>query len=180
MNRILSLVAFVVLLVSCNPGQEWKKRTIDNKEKAIMEVAKKGKIDSTGLKDLLVAYDDYVAAYPNDTNSANYLFKEADFYRYMRQPVKSVHIYARIFNDYPQYIKRPYALFLQGFIYENEIRNLDSARVKYEQFLSTYPNHPIAKDVRITMSNMGKTPEQLIKEFEAREQADSLSKASVK
>ena len=138
-----------------------------------MEAAKKGKMDTAGLKDLLIAYDDYVKAWPADTNSANYLFKEADFYRYMRQPKRSVEIYAGIYNDYPQFFKRPYALFLQGFIYENEIHNLDSAKAKYEMFLQVYPNHAIAKDVRMTLASLGKTPEQVIAEFEAHQKADS-------
>src|SRR5580698_2158732 len=133
---VIGFLAALILLASCNPNQAWQRRNIDNKEKAIMEAAKKGKMDTAGLKDLLFAYDDYVKAWPADTNSANYLFKEADFYRYMRQPVKSIKIYAGIYNDYPNFFKRPYALFLQGFIYENEIHNLDSARVKYELFLS--------------------------------------------
>jgi len=180
MNRILGVLTVIIFLSSCNPGQAWKRRSIDNKEKSIMEAAKKGKIDTTGLKDLLVAYDAYVTAFPKDTNSANYLFKEADFYRYMHQPAKSVQIYAGIYNNYPLFFKRPYSLFLQGFIYENEIHNLDSARAKYELFLSIYPHHTIAKDVRITLATLGKTPEQLISEFEARQQTDSLSKLSAK
>ena len=180
MFRIITAFTFVALLASCNPGQAWQKQTIDNREKSIMDAAKKGRIDSAGLKDLLVAYDAFVSAYPQDSASANYLFKEADFYRYMHKPVKSIEIYSRIFNDYPQYYKRPYALFLQGFIFENEIHNLDSARVKYQMFLSTYPNHPIAKDVRITISNMGKTPEQLVQEFEQRQHADTLSQSNTK
>ena len=127
-----------------------------------------------------MAYDAYVSAYPADTNSANILFKEADFYRYMRKPLKSIEIYADIYNNYPQYFKRPYSLFLQGFIYENELHNIDSAKAKYQLFLTNYPNHPIAKDVRITLATIGKTPEQIIAEFEARQQADSLAKANAK
>ena len=145
-----------------------------------MDAAKKGKIDTTGLNELLVAYDAYVSAYPTDTNSANYLFKEADFYRYMRKPQNSIVIYNNIYNNYPQYIKRPYALFLQGFIYENEIHNLDSAKAKYEMFLSVYPNHRIAKDVRITLASLGKSPEQIMAEFEARQNADSAMQSKAK
>ena len=81
--KSLGVFAVVILLASCNPGQAWKKHTIDNKEKSIMDAAKKGRIDTTGVKDLLAAYDAYVAAYPTESSDANYLFKEADFYRYM-------------------------------------------------------------------------------------------------
>jgi hypothetical protein len=116
--RIAGFLAVIALLASCNAGQAWQKRTIANKENTIMEEAKKGKIDTSGVKSLLVAYDAFVKQYPLDTNSANYLFKEADFYRYLHQPKKSVEIYAGIYNNYPQYFKRPYALFMQGFFYE--------------------------------------------------------------
>ena len=176
--KIVGALAVIVLLASCNPNQKWKKHVIDNKEKSIMEAAKKGKIDTVGVRDLLAAYDAYVAAYPTDSSDAGYLFKEADFYRYMHKPVKSIGIYQKIYSDFPGFAKRPYCLFLQGFIYENEVHNYDSARVKYQLFLNDYPTHPIAKDVRITMANMGKTPEQLIQEFEARQHADSLSQSS--
>jgi tetratricopeptide (TPR) repeat protein len=173
MRRVIGVLAAIVLLTACSPKQAWKKKAIDDKEKSIMDEAKRGKIDTTGLKELLVAYDAYVSAYPNDTISANYLFKEADFYRYMRKPQKSIEIYSNIYNSYPKYFKRPYSLFLQGFIYENEMHNLDSARAKYEMFLQVFPNHPIAKDVKITLASLGKTPEQVIAEFEARQKADS-------
>jgi TolA-binding protein len=173
MKRIIGVLAAIVLLASCNSKQGWKKKAIDDKEKSVMEAAKRGKIDTSGLKDLLVAYDAYVAAYPDDTNSANYLFKEADFYRYMRKPKKSIEIYTNIYNTYPNYFKRPYSLFLQGFIYENEIHNLDSAKAKYEMFLQVYPNHPIAKDVRMTLNSLGKSPEEVIAEFEAHQKSDS-------
>ncbi len=173
MNRIFSVLAIIALLTSCNSKQEWKKKAIDDKENALAEAAKKGKIDTAGVKDLLVAYDSYVAAFPNDSNSVRYLFREADFYRYMHKPQKSIAIYTNIYNAYPTCFRRPYALFLQGFIYENEIHNLDSAKAKYEMFLQIYPNHPIAKDVKTTLESLGKTPEQIIAEFEARQTADS-------
>jgi len=178
MKRIFSVLAAIVLLTACNPKQAWKKKAIDDQEKSVMDAAKRGKIDTMGLNNLLVAYDAYVAAYPNDTLSANYLFKEADFYRYMRQPQKSIKIYNTIYNNYPAFIKRPYSLFLQGFIYENEIRNLDSAKAKYLMFLQVYPNHPIAEDVKLTLESLGKSPEQVIAEFEARQKADSTTAAA--
>ena len=43
--KIVGALAVIVLLASCNPNQKWKKHVIDNKEKSIMEAAKKGKID---------------------------------------------------------------------------------------------------------------------------------------
>lgn len=179
MKKIFGLLAAVALLASCTPKRAWQKKAIDDREKTVMDAARHGKIDTAGLKQLLVAYDAFVTAFPDDTNSANYLFKEADFYRYMHNPQKSIVIYSNIYNNYPHYFKRPYSLFLQGFIYENEIHNLDSARAKYESFLSAYPTHPIAKDVRLTLASLGKTPEQIIAEFEARQKNDSAMQGNM-
>lgn len=177
MKSVLFSISVLVLLAACSPGKSWEKQAIDNKEKALMDQAKKGKVDTAGVNDLLKAYIKFVDAYPTDTNGANYLFKAADFYRYMHKPLRSIELYARIYNSYPAFEKRPYSLFLQGFIYENEMGNVDSARAKYQDFLDVYPNHAIARDVQITLNNLGKTPEQLVQEFENRAHADSLNQA---
>ena len=160
------------MLAACNKS-ETQRKNIDSKEKALMEQTKKGKVDTTGVNELLKSYISYADAFPTDTTGANYLFKAADFYRYMRKPLRSIELYAKIYNNYPTFQKRPYALFLQGFIFENEVGNLDSARAKYQQFLAVYPDHAISHDVKITLNNLGKKPDELVQEFEAKAKADS-------
>jgi isocitrate lyase len=66
-------------------------------------------------------------------------------------------------------------LFLQGFISENGLKDTAAARKFYENFLKQYPNHKLASDVKISLNNMGKTPDELIREFEKKNSADSLS-----
>ncbi len=138
-----------------------------------MEQAKAGKVDTASVDDLLNEYQNYTTKYPDDTIGAAYLFKAADFYRYMHKPLKSIGIYEQIYEQYPTVAKRPYALFLQGFIFENEVGNTTVAKSVYEKFIAEYPNHPIAKDVQVTLNNLGKTPEQLIQEFEEKAKQDS-------
>ncbi len=178
MNKVLVVFAVALLLVSCNPKQEWQKRSIENAEKALMEQAKKGQVDTAGVNALLKNYETFADNYPADTNGAAYLFKAADFYRYMHKPLRSIELYAKVYERYPSAAKRPYALFLQGFIYENEVGNPVAAKNLYEKFLAVYPTHPIAKDVRTTVNNLGKTPEQLIQEFQERAAQDSLAQVA--
>ena len=163
-------MALMILFGACNPKQSWKRNAIDTAEKKLMEDAKAGKVDTAAVSALLAEYEAYSASYPDDTLGAGYLFKAADFYRYMRQPLKSIAVYERIYERYPSIAKHPYALFLQGFIYENEVGNPHAAKVLYEKFLEKYPTHVMAKDVRTTLDNLGKTPEQLVAEFQARMQ----------
>lgn len=174
MNRLFVALVITLSLASCNPKQEWQKRAIENAEKGLMDSAKKGKVDTAAVNALLKDYEAYADNYPNDTTGANYLFKAADFYRYMHKPLRSIELYSKVYDKYPTAAKRPYALFLQGFIYENEVGNPHAAKNLYEKFLEVYPTHPISKDVRTTLNSLGKTPEQLIQEFQEKAKQDSL------
>lgn len=180
MRTWMILITALVYVASCQPGQSWRKEQIDKKETALMESAKSGKADTAAVNSLLTAYESYATDFPKDTLAADYLFKSADFYRYMHRPAKSVALYKKIYDGYPSLAKRPYALFLEGFIYENEMGVLDSAQMKYEKFLKDYPNHPIADDIQATLNNLGKTPEQMIAEFQARQKEDSLATTNAK
>jgi inosine/xanthosine triphosphate pyrophosphatase family protein len=42
----------------------------------------------------------------------------------------------------------------------------------YELFLQKYPDNDFADDARISIENLGKTPEELIKQFEEQQQAN--------
>ena len=157
MKRVFVAVALMILFGACNPKQTWKRNSIESGEKKLMEAAKAGKVDSAAVNALLSDYESYSETYPNDTLGAAYLFKAADFYRYQHKPLKSIELYAKIYERYPSIGKRPYALFLQGFIFENEVNNPSAAKIFYEKFLTAYPTHAIANDVKTTLSNLGKT-----------------------
>jgi TolA-binding protein len=178
MKRVLFCVFVLALFGACNPKQSRQRNVIASEEKTLMEQAKTGKIDSAALNTLLKDYEDFAAKYPEDTIGATYLFKAADFYRYLRKPLRSIDLYDKIYKNYPTSDKKPYALFLQGFTYENDAANTHAAKALYEQFLKEYPNHVLAKDVRVTLTNLGKSPEQLIAEFQEKARQDSLAKAA--
>jgi hypothetical protein len=58
------------------------------------------------------------------------------------------------------------------------VGNPQAAKNLYEKFLQVYPAHPIAKDVQTTLNNLGKTPEQLIQEFQEKAKQDSLAQSA--
>ena len=94
--------------------------------------------------------------------------------------MESMAFYRRLYDQYPGYSKAPVALFLQGFIHENQLGQLDSASYYYTTFLERFPDHPIASDVRLSLENLGKSPEELIKMFQEQQmqQADSSAIAA--
>ncbi len=124
--------------------------------------------DAKKAQKLVDMYIDYANINPDDTSSPDYLFKAADISMNFRAPVKSVALFNRIINEYPGYKNVPTAMFLKGFVYEDQLQDFTNARKSYMEFLDNYPNSDFADDARVSLKNLGKTPEELIKEFENR------------
>jgi len=178
MKKLIFPILALVILASCGNKKKFSDQ-IDADQKVLVEQAKMGNVDSLKVMKLLADYEKFAAKYPDDTTSANYLFNAADIYGgYLHQPKHSIEIYGKIYTDFPKYDKRPFTLFMQGFIYENELRDIEGAKAKYQQFLKEYPEHPIAKDVQMTLDNLGKTPEQMLQEFTERQMQDSMAAAA--
>jgi len=85
---------------------------------------------------------------------------------------QSLELFNRIIYQYPAYERVPESLFLMGFIYENNLQNFGKAKEIYERFIQRYPDHEFADDAAISIQNLGKTPEELVREFEQKNQVD--------
>lgn len=154
-------------LGSCYPDKTWYRRQISHQENELLAAARSGKLDSTSVYQLLSRYELYANQYPHDPGTINMLYKAADFYRALNMPLRSVAIYEDLCGRFPQHPDRPKWLFLQGFIYESEIKNLHAARIKYEVFLKEFPDHPLAKDVHLSLRWLGKSPEEIVATFKS-------------
>lgn len=135
-------------------------------------------LDEEGLakaSELEAAYLEYADQNKDSADAPEYLFKAADLAMSLDKPQESLDLYNRILFQYPDYAKAPECLFLVGFIYENYLQNYGKAKEIYESFLERYPDHEFADDAAISIKNLGKSPEELIKEFEEmnKEEMDS-------
>lgn len=160
------LLAFftVLLLASCKSEKD---RMIDaiNKSEQELRADSLAIINDEKARTLIQQYAEFANTYRDDTLSAEYLFKAGevstgigDFFQaiqYYRQCAEKVY-----------YSKRPVAYFLMGFIYENHLNDTGNAKRLYEEFLQKFPGHPLEKDVQFSLKHLGKSPEDLIKEFE--------------
>lgn len=78
--------------------------------------------------------------------------------------LKSVEVYKKIVNNYPTSEEAENSLFMAGFILANDLFDLEAAKETYEQYLSKYPNGQLADDATIELQNLGKTPEEILKD----------------
>ncbi|OWY19073.1 hypothetical protein C7N43_30885 [Sphingobacteriales bacterium UPWRP_1] len=165
---ILPLLVLVVTFAACNSADSAKKnmqKNIVSAESAFVKDGNVATFDPKVAQTALESYEAYAAAYPDDTLSAQYLFKAGEMYRSLRQFDKAIATYERILKDYNSYSKAPHSLFLMGFTYENDLKDQEKAKQKYEEFMKLYPNHELADDVQFSLANLGKSPDEIIKAF---------------
>ncbi|MCF8235501.1 MAG: tetratricopeptide repeat protein [Bacteroidales bacterium] len=129
-----------------------------------------GSIDKTRAKQLLNTYVTYYYLFPEDSLTPEYLFRAADMSMNLFSAGKSISLFNKVLENYPDYRKAPQCLFLKAFVYENNLNDLDNAKKYYAEFIEKYPNDDFADDAQMSLKNLGKTPEELIREFEAANQ----------
>lgn len=193
MKKVVYVLAFVLSLgvIACggpkaDEGQEGKteyvalnKMNIESLEK---EIANRERIlnedlsgiDSKKASELMEAYFTYAVRFPNRANSADRMFKAAELAMSLNHTIQAIKYFEKVYIEYPDYEKRPYALFLKAFVLENQAMNYEEAKTVYEDFIRMYPGHEMADDAKASILNMGKTPEEIIEEFERQ---DSIRKA---
>jgi outer membrane protein assembly factor BamD (BamD/ComL family) len=155
----------VAIFTACSSKQENLKTEIKTLEDVLFADANK-MIDKAKARELIDKYVQYGDEFPESQEAPQMLFKAGDMSMNLNMPKKAIEIFDRIMNNYSDYEKNPQCLFLKGYIFENSMGDLNSAKRIYEEFLQKYPDDEFADDAEVSIKNLGKSPEELIKEFE--------------
>lgn len=168
-------VLFLSLLFSCKPESDRLADKIKETEKQLINDSTKT-LNRELAEEQLKTYAAFTEKFPEDSRSEEFLYKAAELANSMGKTPVALDYYHSFCEKYPQSKKAPYALFLQAFIYENQLKNLERARELYTSFLTSYPDHELAKDARFSLDNLGKSEEELIKMFEEKNKEDASVK----
>jgi tetratricopeptide (TPR) repeat protein len=172
MKRTYILFFIILFIVSCRSEKEKLTENIKKNEKELSNDSTQV-VNRKKAEEMINLYKEYAERYKEDTTSAEYLFRAGDISNGIGDYKKAIELYAKC-TEYNNYSKQPIALFLQGFIYETQLGDMVNAKRIYELFLQKYPDNKLANDVRFSLDNLGKSPEDLIKMFEQR---DSIAAA---
>jgi len=162
------LGTIILFFTSCKDEQTLLKEKIDRLESSFFEER-----NQQVIPHLMNSYATYRKNYPEDSLNAEYLFHAAEIYRMEGDPLRAISCYHQVFTQYPLSEKQPVALFMEGFLYENELSDLLKAKEKYQLFLANFPDHSLYKDVTFSLANLGKNAETLLQEILAKKAADS-------
>jgi outer membrane protein assembly factor BamD (BamD/ComL family) len=170
---LLTAVILIAFLSSCSPSKEKSAGTNTSLEKRLFSPAATG-FDKVKADSLLAAYESYMKSFPEDSLTLKYTFKAANLAMNMNDAAHAIEIFDKFMQKYPDDAKARVSMFFKAYIYENQMKNLDKAKEIYLQFIEKYPDGEFAADARIALQNLGKSPEQMVKEFEERQKADSI------
>jgi TolA-binding protein len=101
-----------------------------------------------------------------DTSTPELLFRTGALVRGRKDPTKAIGIWGLIGEKYPDSKWAAEAMFQNAFTFDNDLQDKQTAKVYYEKFLTTYPNHKLSEDVKLLIPTLEKTDAQLIEEFE--------------
>jgi len=115
---------------------------------------------------MVVAYINFVNHNQKDPEVVEMLFKAADVSMNLKQSKKAIELFAKVHDEYPPSERTAMALFLQAFIYETQVKDLAKAHELYNQVAAENPGTKLASDAEASIKLLGKSDEELIKEFE--------------
>lgn len=178
---ILSFLIFFCSAFSCNQSGSLENST-ENKASsqktllkeidALETKLRKAKLvtdEMPAARDLVKKSQAYSELYPQDKKTAAVLFKAADVARGIGEYGKAIQLWGKVWRNYSDFDKAPDAVFMQAFTYENNLRDIQNAKRYYLQFIEKFPRNPLREQAIIALKNLGKSPEDLIKEFQKNE-----------
>ena len=164
------LILYALEFISCSPKQstltdkEDQIAVIDSLQKCMVNAQTQSLNKELALQGI-AAYKKYVKSFPEDTVSAEYLFRVSDIARGIGDYSTALSSLQNIISQYPDFNKLPECYFLQGYYCQEFFHDTISARVHYQNFLSKYPNHPLSNDAKTLIKLLGKTDDEIVKRF---------------
>lgn len=129
-------------------------------------------LDTTKINTFVQNAETLAERFPQDSLAPLYLFKAAELRHASGKWAEAIELWGTVDTKFKNYQRSPEALFMQGFVSENDLQNRKQAIRYYEVFLAKYPQHPMAEDARALIENLKKgiSDQELIEQFEQQQQ----------
>lgn len=134
---------------------------------SVFENADQYGINTANAQKYVDVCEAYGLAYADNPKAPEYLYKASEIAVAIRTFPKALSIYDWLIYSYPDYKKTPNALFAKGYLLDEELKQREQAKVSFQQFIDTYPEHELADDAMFLLENIGKSGEEIIKIIEA-------------
>ena len=128
------MITMLIAIAACTPAIEKDAANIKAYEDELFS-SENSSIDRIKALELVDLYVAYANTYPEDSLAVENLFKGAEFCLNLGEGQRSIDLYDRVINEYPDFRKVPECMFLKGYVYENYLGDLDRAKAIYTEFI---------------------------------------------
>lgn len=180
------LISSIIFLYSCGTGNETKKeeslKNDSTKSIVIGGDCKMLYLDATRMDSILLkantvnpnladqainAFNNFASTCKDDSLAPIFLLKAGQIAQSVGKFQQSQILLKKCTDEFPKFRNRGAALFLLAQVYDDAsmLNNETEAKKIYEQIIKEYPNTAWERDAKVCIKNLGKTDEQLVKEF---------------
>lgn len=162
----------MIVMTGCHNGNKTTQNDVKKAEAALFNEDQT--TNAEAVPNAIATFSKYAEENPEAADAPEYLFKAVEISINTKQDAQqSIDLVNRLVKDYPEFDKNPVALFmLATFVYDEQRHDLDKAREAYQQVIDQYPDSPFARDAEIAITQLGMTPEELIRMFEEQAQEE--------
>ena len=114
---------------------------------------------------LIDLYTHFAASHPDDSLAPMYWHRAAQVAANIHRPDLALQYLDSVTLKYSDYKDIAVCEFYKGFVLENVAGDLEHARLAYQDFIDKYPDDPLANDARVSIENLGLSPEELLEKI---------------
>ena len=164
MRVVLLSLLMLLFLNACETKQQTDLKSLLELENQLMQV-EDAAANETLAKEVLVVYDEFMLAYPDDDHIPELLFKSGEVLKGLGAHLKSAKAFYKVHTQFPNTKIAPIALFHQAHCFEALDQHL-TAKNTYEDFIERYPNHPYVSQAKEMIQILNLSDEELIHKFQ--------------
>ena len=161
LKKIFGIVVATAVLTACQSGKSKL-----NEEIAALETEISTGYDAVKMEKLSVLYQEYINKFPQDSMVVEYLFRSGAMNIILRKGSEALSDFTILIDKFPQnpYIAEAY--YYRAYVYEDIIYDIASAKFAYQDFITRFPEHQLARDAALSIQYLGKSPEEILASFE--------------
>ena len=125
-----------------------------------------GRIDYKLANEIVMTAETYALLLPEAEATPELLYQAGQIAGSARATNKVIELNQRLYQNHPEHPRAARALFLTAFAYDNDLNQPEVARPLYEEFLQKYPNDEFVESAEFQLKNLGKSADEIIREFE--------------
>lgn len=124
-------------------------------------------VNMLDAENAIKAFYDFSTNCKTDTLAPVFLIKAGQVAQSIRKFTQAQSFFTKCIDEFPKFKSRAAAMFLLAQLYDDPaiLNNESEARTLYHQIIREYPQSSYANDAKACIQNLGKTDEELVKEF---------------